>query len=164
MTKSPSEYTLLLLSKIDTQRCQQHFIEVIREYIGPGKPYDYEAAADALGLDRRTVQSYVLGENMPPLAKFLRMCALFGPVFVNSIISIAGMDGAFFQHAEPITDFELNAEAAVVISVLGQTLSDGKIDQRESKRVIAALREFVPQAQEWLAAQDNRKNNGVSHG
>jgi hypothetical protein len=155
MTKSLPEYIVLLMSRIDTHSCQRHFIQVIREYIGPGQEYDYQAAADALGLDYRTVQSYVLGENMPPLAKFLRMCALFGPVFVNRIISIAGMDGATIQNKPAITDFELNAEVSSIIGVLGQTLSDGRIDDREGTKVEHVLRHFLPHAQAWLARRED---------
>lgn len=164
MIKKTPEHIVLLLSRINTASTKSHFTEVIRDYISPTGRFDYVSAGEALGIEPRTIQSYVLGENLPTIVKFLKMCVLFGAEFLNRMLALVEMDGAFSQSAKPITDFELNAATSVVVRVLGKTLIDGKIDERESQEVVKELRAFLPLAQEWLAKNDCPHKSEVTHG
>lgn len=145
---------MLLISQITTEVCSQRFSSVLRDYIGPGKSYSYESAADALGMERRTIESYVLGESMPPLPKLMRIFALLGPAMANRILRLAGLDAAVRQCPEQVSDLDLNADAGTLIAKIAYALQDGRIEPHERAAYIDDVRRLVVTAQEFLAQND----------
>ena len=150
---------MLTMRQITTEACQQRCAEVLRDHIGPGKQYGYQAAADALGMERRTIESYVLGESLPTLPKLMRLFSLLGPAMANRILRLAGLDGSFRQEPEHVSDLDLNADASKLVADVAQALRDGRIDQRDRARYINDVRVLAQATQEWLAQNDGVRDD-----
>lgn len=145
---------MTVLAQITNEACRERFTDALRKYVGPGKNWTTEAAADRLDIDRRTLQSYLAGENFPTIPKLLRMASLLGSGFANPILEIAGLSGCYRVDPDAITDFELNADACKLVGDLGKALREGRIDHRCRPEIADDIRELVSAMQEWLALND----------
>ena len=145
------------VEQVTTELCKHRFVEVLREYVGPGKAMNYEQAAEALGMDYRTMSCYALGENLPTLPKFLRMCILFGTGFTNRMMAVAGMGKCLLLDGSEVSDFELNANAAAMMGKLGDALRDGRVDARERAQLLPIARRLIGDLQNWVAEHDHVK-------
>lgn len=139
---------------ITTELCKERFTALLREQVGPGKRFGVEAASEDLGVDRRTVESYLSGENLPPTRNLLRMCFLFGPDFADGMLHLAGLFGCQREAAQPVTDFALNAETAAMMAVIGEALKDGRVDHRERALVLRHTRKLRELLDDWIIEND----------
>lgn len=137
--------------QITRNSCIERFTNVLREHVGPGKQFSTSAAAEKLNLQTRTMQSYLGGENLPPMTVLLQMFALFDTNFSNRILRIAGLDGCFRQDVQPVTDLELNAEAAAMVGELGRALRSGRINHRDRPEVLHEARTLRAELDNWIA-------------
>lgn len=141
--------------QITNEICRGRFVETLRKFVGPGKQWSIEKSGDAIDADRRTMYTYLAGDNMPPLPKLLRMCSIFGPGFANPVLALAGLDGCFrTDPSQAVSDFELNADVSNLVGMLGKALRDKKIDHRERPLIGDEIRELICVMQEWLATND----------
>ena len=145
---------MLKINKITTDLCKRRMVDVLREYVGPGKQWTYETASEALGIDYRAMSSYALGENLPTLTKFFRMCRMFGPNFANRFLHIAGLGGSTRQEVRGVHDFALNADTAHMINGLADALRDGRIDASERAALLPKARQLMDDLQNWIAEHD----------
>lgn len=139
---------------ISTDLCRQTFADALRAEVGAGKAYTVERASDHLGIDARTLRSYLAGENLPPFCNLVRMFSLFGPVFVNTVLRLAHMDGATVIEAHAVSDLELNGDTARVLGDLGQALRKGVMSPSDRQKVKKELRRLINQEENWLAQHD----------
>ena len=152
------------MKQITIEFCRHHFTEVLRRYVGVGREFSVERAGDTLDIDRRTMHSYLLGENLPGLVKFFRMCVLFGPRFINGMLQFIGFGGCYRLEPQPVTDFELNGDVCALVGSLGKAFRNGRIDHRAQPEIIDAIRELVPVLQEWQALHDPvAANDDIAH-
>jgi hypothetical protein len=106
-------------------------------------------------MDQRTVESHVLGQATPDLAKLLRYFVLLGPRFTNRILRIAGQDGAREQNVSMITGHEMNAEICDVVAVFGDALRDGRIDHMELQKILPELRSLLVAGEAFLSQHES---------
>jgi len=152
-TDLPPAFTPSILT-ITTEICKERFTTLLREQVGPGKRFGTEAASEALGIDRRTIESYLSGENLPPARNLLRMFYLFGPDFADGLLHLAGLFGCQREAAQPVTDFALNAETAAMMAVIGAALQDGRVDHRERALVLRHTRKLRELLDDWITEND----------
>ena len=145
---------MLKIEQITTELCKRRMVDVLRDYVGPGKKWDYESGGEALGIEYRTLSSYALGENLPTLPKLLRMFRLFGPGFANRVLHLAGLGGCYRQEVQEVSDLNLNANTAKLIGALGEALRDGRIDARERPEILRTMRLLFDDMQNWMAEHD----------
>lgn len=132
---------------------QVRIADGLRSYIGPGRQYSYDEAADAIGADVRTVQSWVLGETAPCVFKLMRLFAWLGPSFADMVLAPAGLC-AVPAAAPAADDFATNAAAAVAAAGFAEAFLDGRVDHGERLRLLPVVRTAHARLGAWLAACD----------
>lgn len=71
----------------------------LQKMIGPGRPWSLSDVSDATGIDRRTLQSYVMGEACPNLARYHRLGFVLG---TQIGVELAYMVGWEPRYSEPL--------------------------------------------------------------
>ncbi len=145
---------MLKISEITTEVCTERVVSALSEVVGPGKPWTYERAAEALGIEYKTLAGYALGQSLPRLSTLLRMFSLWGPVFSNRVLRLSGLDGCGRQEAVRVNDFALNGGAAALIGRIGEALRDGHIDHRERAQILKEARGLQEILNAWVATND----------
>lgn len=92
MQHAPTGKTMADFGLCSTDGCKAEMRRALFEVAGPGGKWLYEQLADAAGIEERTLKAYVLGECLPSLPVFLRLCAVLGPDFAARFLVMAGVD------------------------------------------------------------------------
>lgn len=140
--------------EITTELCRVHFSRILSEFAGPGRPWSYENAAEALGIEYKTLVAYCLGQNLPKLPTLLRMFKLFGPEFANRVLRLSEMEGARRQTIKHIPSLSLNKNLATTIGEVGRALADGHIDHIECAAIKKELSVLLSVGADWMTEND----------
>ena len=109
-------------------------------HIGPRKTYSYEDAADAVGVETRTMQSWVLGETVPSCYRLIRLCRWLGPDFANDAVGLAGLMTLPVEAADGC-EFALNEDIVGLLFKLAWAFAnDGKVDHQERAAILPLAR------------------------
>lgn len=138
---------------ISNELMREAIAEALGREIGPRRPMTDEQAADLLGVDVRTLQSWRLGETAPCLYKFIRLCRLFGEPFANEFLGHAGL------RSEPVHEgdgchFHANRRIVSAAFTFANALDDGHVDHVEERDLIQAVRDLIDFLPGFLAARD----------
>lgn len=129
---TPPDKNTTNLQQLTTTTLKPLMVDILRDYVGPGRARSYEVAADDLGgIEARTVKGWCLGENLPPMASLLRLMVVLGPVFTNRVLRLAGYEGAGQVECEQVSASEVITQSAELISAASSATADGHIDHRE---------------------------------
>lgn len=77
-----------IYSKINTYNTRDEFSKIIRFYIGTCGMIPYKKAARELGVDERTLASWVRGEKQLTLSSLLKLALYLPPTFIRDVINI----------------------------------------------------------------------------
>jgi transcriptional regulator with XRE-family HTH domain len=112
----------------------------LRLHVGRGRRWTVKELSRDTGIDPRTVESYLDGENCPSVEKLLRIARVLPADFLDMVLALIGMGGV-----EPIAPatadaFALMADAAGITAGLAEALRDGTVDRRERLALAPRLR------------------------
>lgn len=128
--------------------------DALRRHVGPGRTYTYDQAALAVGVERRTMQSWVLGETPPQSHKLVRIFRWLGPDVANDVLGLAGLMTLPVQQPDG-DEFALNEDMAALLFKLAWALKDdGRIDHQELAEIIPVARIAHARVGAWLAEHD----------
>lgn len=129
---------------ITNERLARVISRALRPHIGPRARHSYVEAAAALGVEARTVVSWVAGQTPPQSHKMIRLFRWLGPAFTNDILGLAGLHTL---HVEPAgcDEFGLNMQAAELCFEMAAAFADdGKVDHMERLRLMAVAKRLQP--------------------
>ena len=87
----------LRVEDIDVAAVASRLSYRLRTIIGPNGPWELGQVADATGIDRRTLQSYLDGTACPNLARFHRLGRLLGPQVGVELAFMIGWEPRYGQ-------------------------------------------------------------------
>ncbi len=93
----PEFRTPLRVEDIDVSAVASRLSYRLRSIIGPKGQWDLGQVADATGIDRRTLQSYLDGTACPNLARFHRLGRLLGPQVGVELAFMIGWEPRYGQ-------------------------------------------------------------------
>ena len=145
------------LSVIDQETVAERASNALRRYVGPRQTHSYAKAAEAVGVEERSMKAWVLGEQAPPLYRWLRLVAFLGPGFADDVLAMAGIrckrvdqDGG--------DDMQLLASLSTAVDTIAQALADdGRIDHRERLDIAEAIRRLTEVTTPWLSQHDAQR-------
>lgn len=82
----------LLVEDITTETVIERLSYRLDRLIGPGRRWSLAEAAEATGIDQRTLHSYVSGAACPTLAKYYRLERLIGPELGMELARMLGWE------------------------------------------------------------------------
>ena len=74
------------------ERCKQVMRKAMTELVGLDGRHSYETLADLIDVEERTLKAYALGECLPSLPIFLRLCAAGGSEFTSQFLQLLGQN------------------------------------------------------------------------
>lgn len=132
------------IRSIDNETLAAVVSAALYRVVGPKKRFSYEQAADAVCVEERTMQSWVLGQTPPQSHKLIRLCRWLGPDFANEVLGLAGLHTLLVEPPEG-DEFKLNMSAAELCFELSQAFADdGKVDHIEQRRIVAIAKQLLP--------------------
>lgn len=123
----------LLVEDITTEAVIERLSYRLDKLIGPGRRWSLAEAAEATGIDARTLHSYITGAACPTLAKYYRLERLIGPELG---VELARMLGWEPRHAAPAAvPFNSLRDLLRAIDAARETL-DELLDAQEGVSVL----------------------------
>lgn len=88
MNHPPQNNAMVDYGKFTNAVCRDVMRRALQDVAGPGAFYTYDQLADLLDIELRTLKAYALGECLPALPVFLKLCAVLGPDFTQRFLRI----------------------------------------------------------------------------
>ena len=140
-------------SDIDNQTLAAAISVALKPHIGPAGRVPYDEASQILGIEIRTLQSWVQGQTPPQSHKLIRLFRWLGPEFTNEIIGLAGL---FSLPVEPPNGDEhaLNMRASELCFEMACAFLDGHVDHRERARLVKVAKTLLPLLGGYITAHE----------
>lgn len=117
-----------------------------------------QGVADAVGVDRKTVEKWIRGESVAHGGNIMALAALFGADFLGDLFRPFGFCGIHPIDYGDDNPFTVNASIADALSELSGALRDSRIDHTEAPEVMSKLTRAVRDAQALHRHLSRRKN------
>jgi len=117
----------------------EYFHRIFRQFVGQGRPFTVETAAELTGITVRTVRGHHAGETAPSYAHLLLYIDLLGPGFANALLGPLGLK-VLELDAATAPNHHMTAMSALLADMI-RAAEDGVFDHRERKQLAPLLRD-----------------------
>lgn len=129
--------------------------QALAQFIGYGKKYTADCAATKLYCTPESISNWKCQKVTASMAEFFEQCMLFGPEYVNLVLSHIGMGGAHYLNAKSVDLNRLHADLSMLDAHLAVSRADGHVDHREQQQLADLLTTFMPCAEAFLKAHSH---------
>jgi len=120
-------------------------------FVGPGRRFEADALAAAIGRSPDTVRRYLRGEGCPEWDTAVLILAALPPEFAAAVLRPAGLSGLRRIDGET-SPAETLRELCEGAATLAAALADGRIDHTELPAIRRELTEAMVAISQFLAA------------
>ena len=142
--------------KITTELTNARFARALKKFVGKkNRPYTCDAFIQAVGVQRRTLDSWLREERKPEFHKVLAVMSVLGPEFADEVLELAGLNGTKRIDGFDDNAFVLNKNLGHAVAAMSDALADdGKVDHLEKQQMLPIMRELSAQLSGWITAID----------
>ena len=132
---------MLKAKEINEALVTKRFASAFGMHVGRGKALTVEQFCQITGFESRSVGGWIRGESSPYLFRFLSIASVLPPPFLNQVIEISGLHGAY-ETEGTCDSYMILSKAAHLVAKISTDAEDGKIDHIERSEQVPLAREL----------------------